>query len=278
MSNETQRFVAIIPVCSTPDKQKNIALCMQKIEEAATQGEADWICLPEIFAFAGRQSLDPAEQESDESPLIQELSAIAKKLEIVIIAGSVHELNEEAPSRPYNTSYVFGRDGRILCKYRKINLFTLRHHSGAVVHDETDFFTAGKDPVIIDIDGFRVGLAICFDLRFSALFQKLSEAAPLDAVFAPSAFTKSTGKAHWHVLNRARAIEFQCYMISPNQVGEHAPGKFSFGHSLAVSPWGDLLFDSEDSLNIGYVTISRDALTKARAQIPMDGARQLGFK
>jgi deaminated glutathione amidase len=278
MSNETQRSVAIIPVCSTPDKKRNIALCMQKIEEAATNGHADWVCLPEIFAFAGQQSIDPADQESDESALIKNLSAIAKKLELVIIAGSVHELNEQAPERPYNTCYVFGRDGRVLCKYRKINLFTLRHHSGVVVHDETEFFTAGKDPMIIDIDGFRVGLAICFDLRFSVLFQKYYEGGPLDVVFAPSAFTKSTGRAHWHILNRARAIEFQCYMISPNQVGEHAPGKYSYGHSLVVNPWGEVLFDSEDSLNIGYVTISRDALIKARAQIPMDGARHLDFK
>src|SRR5690606_30076189 len=132
----------------------------------------------------------------------------------------------------FNTAYVFDRQGREIAKYRKTHLFNLAAQGDAISYCEADGFIPGDELCTFTVDGWRVGMSVCYDLRFPEFFQQLAKAGPCDLLAVPSAFTKATGEAHWELLLRARAVEWQAYVYAANQVGEHSPGRRSFGHSL----------------------------------------------
>lgn len=250
--SQAKSTVRLASICMTSgaDKEKNIRDAIQWVRRAAAQG-ADWVLLPEVFTYIGPYEAIYANGEDDEGPLVQTLSRLAKELSIVLFAGSFGERpgpNEgeslegrTGHKRVYNTSYVFDRQGQKIGKYRKTHPFNLLDHHGQALYCESDGFLSGDALVTLEVEGYNVGLAICYDLRFPRLFERLAQGKALDVMLLPSAFTTQTGMDHWEVLLRARAIEQQAYMFASNQVGESAPGKSCYGHAMIVDPWGYVL-------------------------------------
>lgn len=268
--------IATICMRSLSNKELNVDKAVDDIRRAKSQG-ADWVLLPEVFAYQGPFQKHYEMAESDGSELLLLLQNLCKELGIVLFAGSIGEipinrsLSSKGVSRVYNTLWVIGREGDVLGKYRKTHLFNLLDSEGRPQYCESDGFIPGDDVKVIQVDGFWVGLSICYDLRFSELYHKMQQLSeqPLDIVVVPSAFTKKTGQAHWEVLLRARAVEFQCYVVAANQVGEHSPGKENFGHSMIVDPWGDILDNTGPSEGIAMGQVSRSYIEKVRSQLPV---------
>jgi deaminated glutathione amidase len=267
--------VTLATICmnSTPNKEENIAKAFSLLEKAVAAG-ADWILLPETWVFFGPYSDLYDNAESDNSPLIQKLGAFARQHKIVLFAGSMGEKpevesrNANGDRRVYNTTYVFGRDGKTLCKYRKTHLFNLISESGKPLYCESDGNIPGNEVKTLDVDGFRVALSICYDLRFTEFYLTMAKERPLDVILVPSAFTLQTGMDHWEVLLRARAIEHQSYVFSSNQTGNHYADKHSYGHSMIVDPWGYKLADTGSAPGVAISTMSRERLTQVRAKVP----------
>jgi predicted amidohydrolase len=200
---------------------------------------------------------------------VDRCSKFAKLNNIVFFAGSIHEPHDNpVEARSFNTSYVFGRDGSILAKYRKIHLFELYDSNGNKTHSESDNFIAGDSFSYLTVDGLRVGLLICYDLRFAGLFEKLYSLAKPDVLMIPAAFTKSTGMAHWEILLRARAIEYQCYVVAANQCGQHSPGKESYGHAMVINPWGEKLCDTGDTVGFAQAILDSSKINDYRTRLP----------
>ena len=271
-------LVATVSMTTISDKAANVATAKSLIRKAASSG-AQWIVLPEIWAFHGPYDKlwDMAEEES--GPLNTELADLARELNIVLFAGSVGERpgrmsesdlrSPQGHKRIFNTSYVFARSGEIVAKYRKTHLFNLHDAGGRALYCESEGFLAGDDaPKAFEIDGWRVGLAICYDLRFPQLFTRLTSDRPLDMFVIPSAFTMATGMYHWELLLRARAVENQAWVVAANQTGVHAPGKISFGHSMIVDPWGHKIADTGNKPGIALGPVSKKTLADYRAQLP----------
>lgn len=262
---------------SGANKEKNIAEATQWVRKAAAAG-ADWILLPEVFTYIGPYEGIYENGEDDNGALVQALSKLAKELSIVLFAGSFGERPGASESvalegrtghrRVYNTSYVFGRDGQKLGKYRKTHPFNLMDAKGQPLYCESDGFLSGDSLVTLEVDGYNVGLAICYDLRFPRLFERLAKDKPLDVILLPSAFTTQTGMDHWEILIRARAIEQQAYVYASNQVGESSPGKSCYGHSMIVDPWGYVLANTGGTAGIALAEISLERIAAVRARLP----------
>jgi len=232
--------VAAIQFCAGLQKQGNVARSLAMVEEAAQQG-AKLVVLPEMFALYGDLSLAAAQSESIPGELSRQLCDLAKRHQILLSAGSFAERSGQA-GLAYNTNLLISPQGEVLASYRKMHRFDVEI-PGQVSAKESAHFLAGDDCATVTWDSHRYGTAICYDLRFPELFRKLSSEG-LDVLLLPSAFTKTTGRDHWHILVRARAIENQAFVVAANQVGEHAPGATSFGHSLIVDPWGKILAEA----------------------------------
>ena len=270
---------AAVCLTSTSNKDQNVEAALAKVREAARHG-AQWIQLPEMLAFHGPYDRVYEMAEEEGGPLYRTMAALAKELGIVLIGGSVGERpkagemtdaqlkNKNGDRRVYNTSYIFGRSGELVAKYRKIHLFNLSDANGKPLYCESDGYLAGDQAVTTTIDGWRVGLSICYDLRFSRLYDMLEANGAPDVILAPSAFTKATGEVHWELLLRSRAVERQAFVFAANQVGTHNPGKESFGHSMIVDPWGKVLADTGAGPGIAYAKVQRKSLDEARAKLP----------
>lgn len=279
MKPKDELTLAAICMTTTADKGQNVEKALKLVREAASKG-ADWVQLPEMFPFMGSYDkvYDMAEMEG--GPLYQTLASAAKEHGIILIAGTVGErpdkdnlpekerVNQLGQRRVFNTTYVFGRAGELLGKYRKTHLFNLNGEDGKPRYCESDGFIPGDKPVSLTLDGFKVGMTICYDLRFPELFSKIAAAGFPDILLVPSAFTKGTGQAHWELLLRARAVERQAYVFAANQVGVHGPGKESFGHSMIVDPWGTVLADTGAAEGVAVAKISRQFLFETRAKLP----------
>lgn len=267
--------IAAISLTSSGDKGRNIAQAEVQVRKAAEFG-AEWIQLPEMLAYHGPYSELYGQAEFEDGPLNKKWSALARELKVVLFAGTVGEKPKDAEGgsgaetirRIFNTQYVFGRDGALAGKYRKIHLFNLVGQEGRPSYCESEGFLPGKEFVRLEIEGFKVGLATCYDLRFPEFFIKLAGKDPLDVIAIPSAFTQQTGMDHWELLLRARAVEFQCYVFAANQTGTHSPGKVSYGHSMIVDPWGHKLADTGNLPGIAFGTISKSRIASYRAQLP----------
>jgi predicted amidohydrolase len=270
--------VAAISMTSGPDKAANVEVACREVEAAAKAG-AEWVQLPEMFHFMGPYEQIYAMAEEEGGPLYTRLSRLAKTLGIVLIAGTLGErppasvaakdlIGEAGHKRVHNTCWIFGRSGELLARYRKTHLFNLHDETGKAVYCESDGFLPGDDVVTVDIDGWRVGMSVCYDLRFPAFYGALAAKGALDVILVPSAFTKATGQAHWELLLRARAVEWQAYVFAANQVGTHAPGKESYGHALVVDPWGTVIADSGDRPGIAMADIAKAEVAAARRRLP----------
>lgn len=258
--------VALLQYCATQDKVANLALAIAMSQEAL-EGGAQFILMPEVFNFRGdtrNKDLLRRMAERIPGPSCDAFIRLAKKYKVSFLLGSILE---KAPQEfAYNTSLFIGPHGEIKAKYRKIHLFDAR--IGDKIVKEADCFRAGRRQVSVKAGGFRMGLSICYDLRFPELYQKYARFG-VDILTIPSCFTRKTGEAHWEVLLRARAIENLSYVLAPNQVGTDVRGMQAYGHSMIISPWGEILAQgSAEGQEIIFGDIDLEEVRKARAILP----------
>ena len=257
---------ALLQFCSGPEKSANLLKALTMSREAIEQG-AQFILLPEVFNFRGdtrNKELLALESETVPGPSTKTFSALAQKNKVSFLLGS---LLEKVPSRHvYNTSVFIGPRGEIAAKYRKIHLFDAR--IGDKIVREADCFRAGRRPQTVNIGEFKAGLSICYDLRFPELYQDYArQGAQLLTV--PSCFTKKTGEAHWETLLRARAIENLSYVLAPNQTGTDARGMQAYGHSMIISPWGEVIARGSGSAEeIIFGEVRMEEVIRARQILP----------
>jgi len=253
--------VALVQFSAGGDAAAN----MDRIERLLRRvRSADLIVLPEVFALRGGHREYRRAAEPVGGPLTQWLAGVARRRRAWVLGGSIIE---RAPGGPYNTAVLVDRAGRVAATYRKIHLFEARLESGQVIR-ERQTYRAGSEPVMATINGWRCGLAVCYDLRFPELFRHYS-ARGAHVLFVPSNFTQRTGKDHWETLVRARAIENQCFVAAPNQHGANpVTGVRSHGHSLAVGPWGEVLCEGGTRDAVLAATFESAALRETRRRVP----------
>lgn len=266
--------VAVVQLNSREDVRENLIACREYIAEAAELG-ATLVALPENFAFLGSESAKRAIAETLDAPpgpITSMLREAAVRHHIHLLAGGWPERSAD-PSRPYNAATMFSPEGAVAAHYRKIHLFDVDAPDGKA-YRESNGVTPGSELVTVDVGGFRVGLSICYDLRFPELYRKLVDAGA-EILCAPAAFTAATGEAHWHLLCRARAVESQCFVVAPGQWGVHLNDRRTYGHSLVVDPWGDILVDAPEGPGVYVATLSRLHLDTVRQKLPSLRHRRL---
>lgn len=264
-------LIAALQTVSTPRVDENLDHARRLIEQAAAAG-AQLVALPEYFCLMGhsdRDKLAVAEAPGD-GPIQAMLSEAARRHAIWIIGGTL-PLRTGSPDRALNASCVFAPDGTLAARYDKMHLF--RYDNGRENFDEGRVLQAGSEPVAFDAGGLRVGLSICYDLRFPELYRAMMS-PPCDLLAVPAAFTHTTGLAHWELLLRARAVENQCYVIAPAQGGLHENGRRTFGHSLIADPWGEVLAMREEGEGVVMATLDPARIAQVRMQLPALTHRQ----
>jgi predicted amidohydrolase len=233
--------VALVQLNATADVGANIAAAAALADEGAAGG-ARLIALPEYLQYRGPDEGFRASARPIPGPHTDPFADVARRHGAWVLVGTMAETSPD-PGRPYNTSTLIAPDGSIAATYRKLHLFDVTVDDGPT-DTESARVTAGDQIVTADIDGVRLGLTICYDLRFPELYRRLTFAdgqRPCDLLAVPAAFTYTTGRAHWELLLRARAVENQCYVIAPAQGGTHETGRRTWGHSMIVDPWGEVL-------------------------------------
>jgi deaminated glutathione amidase len=279
---------AALQMVSTPEVARNLQAAERLLSEAAAQG-AELAVLPEYFCLLGQRDGDKlAVAEAPGSGPIQEfLADCARRLGLFIVGGTlpIRTAAADGTPRALNRSIVYGPSGQALAHYDKIHLFAF--DNGRERYDEGRSLLAGDQPVAVNLDAsngaregasLRVGLSICYDLRFPELYRQLMALpgqGPCDVLVVPSAFTHTTGLAHWQVLLRARAIENQCYVLAAAQGGLHENGRRTFGHSLIVDPWGEVLGCREEGEGVVLAECSAQRLHAVRQQLPALAHRRI---
>lgn len=257
--------IAALQMVSTTRVESNLDAARALVERAAGEG-AELVVLPEYFCLMGRSDRDKlglAEAPGD-GPIQRMLAEAARRHRVWLVGGTLPLASGEE-GRVMNANLVFSPAGDQVARYDKIHLF--RFDNGREQYDEGRTLKAGSEPVAFDAAGWRVGLSICYDLRFPELYRALMK-PPCDLICVPSAFTHPTGSAHWEVLLRARAIENQCYVIAAAQGGRHENGRRTFGHSLIVDPWGEVVAMLPEGEGVVAVEIRRERLAEVRTQLP----------
>ena len=256
---------ACIQNCAGRDVAANIEETDRLTREAVAAG-ADFVSLPEYFSGLdvenGRLKV-PAFPE-DEHPALAHFRALARELSVVLNLGSLPIVS--GGGKAFNRGYMIDRQGEITARYDKIHLFDVDLPDGES-YRESDTIQAGKRPVLASTPWCKMGLSICYDLRFAQLYRMLAQAGA-EVLLIPAAFTRTTGKAHWHLLNRARAIETGCFVIAACQGGTHECGAETYGHSLIIAPWGEVLADGGEETGFVMAEIDLEQVTRARHMIP----------
>ncbi|OQP86399.1 carbon-nitrogen hydrolase [Rhizobium rhizosphaerae] len=259
--------VSLVQMNSQDDKAENLKTAARLIEDAVRSDNPDLVILPEYFAFLGD---NPAEMHAsgEEFPggeVYTLLSGLAKQHGITLHAGSIVE---KEGNNFYNATLVFGPDGQQIARYRKIHLFDVDTPNG-ISYRESDSVARGEEVVTYAVGDRTVGCAICYDIRFPELFRALRDKGA-DIIVLPAAFTLMTGKDHWEVLARARAIETQTYFMAVGQIGTHAAGrKACWGHSMVIDPWGHVVAQCSDRVGITSASLDFDHTATVRANVPV---------
>ena len=254
---------AAVQLNSTDDYERNLRVAERLVREAATDG-ADLVVLPEKWTTLGPPEALKAAGQPLDGPALTAASAWARELGIHLVAGSVPE-RVEGEEKLFNTSVIFGPDGGSIASYRKIHMFDVDVDD--VSYRESDAEAPGDEPVVADAAGIPIGLTICYDLRFPELYRTL---ALRDArvITVPAAFTERTGRDHWEVLLRARAIENQLFVVAAGQIGEAPPHYRSYGRSMIVDPWGVVLAQAPDTECFIAAELDFEAQDRTRDSLP----------
>jgi predicted amidohydrolase len=261
-----RRFtVAAVQMRSTADLTANLAQAEALGEEAVERG-ADLVAFPENMAFLREGTAFP-EPEGLDGALAQRLRRLARRWRRHVLAGSIPEkVQGDTAARIYNTALLLSPKGEIAAVYRKLHLFDVRI-PGRAVFEESRLVAPGKDVVVAETPLGKLGLTICYDLRFPELYRRLTRAGA-QVLFVPSAFTAHTGAAHWTTLLRARAIENQCWVVAPAQWGRHNPGRLSYGHTSVIDPWGRVVASRARGTGVVLAEIDLDLLARTRREMP----------
>lgn len=265
--------IALVQLCSGDDPAENLHVTEELVRQAAAGG-ARLVLTPEctnlITTSRARQQAVLASEGED--PTLARLRSVAAECGVSLLIGSLALRSEAGDGRFANRSFLIGPDGAILARYDKIHMFDVELGNGER-YREFAAYKPGVSAALAEAEGLRIGLSICYDLRFPYLYRDLAQAGAT-VLTVPSAFTVPTGRAHWHVLLRARAIETGAYVLAPAQSGRHAMGherggRETYGHSLAVDPWGEVLLDLGDAgPSVGFVDLDPDEVAQARGRIP----------
>jgi predicted amidohydrolase len=259
-----RRFrVGAVQMRSTADVEANLAQ-VEALGEKAVAAGADLVAFPENLAFL-REGRRVPEPQGLDGPLVGRLRILARRWRRYLLAGSIPEAIP-GESRIYNTSLLLSPAGEMAAVYRKLHLFDVRLRGGATF-EESRLVAPGENPVVADTPLGKLGLSICYDLRFPELYRRLVRAGA-EVLFVPSAFTAYTGAAHWTVLLRARAIENQCFVVAPAQWGRHNPGRASYGHSCAIDPWGKVVASRARGLGVVLADLDLDLVARTRREMP----------
>ena len=263
--------IALLQLCSSDDPEENLQSLDPMIRAAAAAG-AVMVLTPEVtncVSLSRVRQADVLYAESDD-PMLAALCALARDLGIWISIGSLALLTDDPDGRFANRSFLIDDLGQIRARYDKIHMFDVQIDA-AETFRESDGYRPGNLAVLADGPGLRVGLSICYDLRFPQLYRRLAQAGA-EMILVPSAFSPVTGAAHWEALLRARAIETGCYVVAAAQTGEHAAKqgarRRTYGHSMVVDPWGNVLLDAGTKVGISFAEIDSDTVPASRARIP----------
>jgi deaminated glutathione amidase len=261
MAQASKIVAAVVQMSSQADVEANLARAGELVEQAVARG-AELVVLPENFAFMGSDDVrrmvaeriggSGADAKDKPASVIGALARVAAHFDVHIVAGGMPERSTD-PDRPYNTAVVVGPDGSILARYRKMHLFDVDVGDGTR-YAESASTLPGDTPVTATVLGFRLGLSICYDVRFPELYRALTDQGA-EILAVPSAFTLLTGKDHWHVLLRARAIEAQAYVLAAAQWGAHPRGRRTFGKSVIVDPWGEVIAQCSEGEGIAVAEV-----------------------
>ncbi|MBY4830737.1 carbon-nitrogen hydrolase family protein [Burkholderia dolosa] len=255
--------VAALQMVSTPDVARNLADARRLIAEAAGEG-AQLVLLPEYFCFMGHRDTDKlalAEPYQD-GPIQRFLADAARRHGVWVIGGTL-PLKAPEPDRVLNTTLVFDPSGNEAARYDKIHLFNFE--KGDESFDEARTIRAGDTVVAFDAPFGRVGLSVCYDLRFPELYRRIGDCA---LIVVPSAFTHTTGRAHWETLLRARAVENQCYVLAAAQGGKHENGRRTWGHSMLIDPWGEIVAVRDVGASVVLGAIDSQRIADVRQSLP----------
>jgi predicted amidohydrolase len=256
---------ACVQLRSSDDVQENLKIASGFIREAHAKG-ARFIGTPEntcLMAADGGAKLEKSFPE-DKDPALPAFRKLAEELGIWLLIGSL--AIKVSDTKTANRSYLIGPDGRILGRYDKIHLFDVNLPSGES-YRESNTVAPGGGAVVVNMPWGKVGMTVCYDLRFPQLHRALAKAGA-DILTVPAAWTETTGKVHWQVLIRARAIETGCFVFAPTQGGVHANGRRTYGHSVIIAPWGDVLAEGGTDPGIIMADLDLNAVNEARARIP----------
>jgi nitrilase len=270
----SQLQIASIQMISTPVLQENLDTANRLIEQAAKTG-AQLVVLPEYFCLMGLKDTDKvlARETLGSGPIQEQLAAMAKANGIYLVAGTI-PLEAQSTSKVLNTTLVFNPQGERIGRYDKIHLFGFQ--TATERYEESETIEAGNTPSVLSIkinhEEWRFGLSICYDLRFPELYRSLGE---VDCHIIPAAFTYTTGKDHWEILLRARAIENQCYVLSSAQGGTHINQRRTWGNSMLIDPWGAVLANLPEGEGFISGVLSKDKLNEVRSKLPALKHRKL---
>ena len=258
--------IACVQMTSACDPADNLSIIAARIKTAAAQG-ARLVALPETCSFMerNRKAMQARLERQADSQVLAALCHMARENHIFLLIGSMI-LADENSDKAVNRSLLIAPDGTVQAQYDKIHMFDVALENGES-HRESAAYQAGDTLVVTKADGVSLGLSICYDVRFPALYRRLAE-AQAQVIFVPSAFTKQTGEAHWHILLRARAIETGCFIVAPAQIGAHENGRETYGHSLIIDPWGEILAEASDDDEVIIAEMDMTLADKARQQIP----------
>ena len=256
--------IACIQNCATDNLDPTIQDCKILSREAYDAG-ADLICLPEFFSFLNlnEEGLDVAPFRESEHPTLAAFQELSLKLQVWILLGSIAIYDSQGKKR--NRSILLNPRGEIEVRYDKIHMFDVNLPNGEV-YRESDVFSPGNKAVTASLPWGELGLTVCYDLRFPHLYRSLAHAGA-DVISVPAAFTRTTGKAHWHVMLRSRAIETGAYVVAPCQYGDHGRAK-TYGHSLIIDPWGRILADGGEDRGYIIAEVDMEEVKNARRMIP----------
>jgi predicted amidohydrolase len=259
----------VLQMCSQPDVESNIEFIQTELAQKSSELQNAMVILPECFAmFGGKESANrDIAEELGQGTVQNALSCLAKQHQIFLVAGSF-PIIEGDDARVKPVCIVFGPNGEVLTHYQKIHLFDVDVADGVGRYRESDAWQPGNELVLFDWLGVKVGVAICYDVRFPAMFTKLRDMGA-KVIVLPSAFTQKTGDAHWSILLRARAIENQVYFVGCNQAGKHSNGRETYGHSQIIGPWGNVMLSTEYELGLFGVDIDFDELKQIRSSMPV---------
>jgi len=249
---------------STADREENLVIAERLVRGAAARG-AEFVALPENFSLMATEGLVIEPTEPVEGPTAEWGRGVAASCGVDLLLGSIPE-TADRPRMRHNTSVLITRAGEIAASYRKIHMFDVRLSGRSLV--ESSAVAAGTETVTADLEWGRIGMSVCYDLRFAELYRTLRRAGA-EVLTVPSAFTAETGPAHWSILLRARAVENQAFVVAPAQTGVHAPGRASYGHAMIVGPWGEVLDDAgPNGEGVAVADLDPRSLAQAAERIP----------